>query len=1371
MKNKRLTFFKVINSVILLLVVVVGIFGFLANNQEIKVEAAVKSGYLVNCGGSITFNSSTGQCLDLGTPIASECELGYSTTSTQFLLCGQKSNLSPGETLRYKVCQNGQTECDFEGNKYTGCNTVGSSDSGFVLCSTVSTTTTTTNQQGSSVTTTTTKINKTDSKAGITCDITITNFNVVDSRKTNLNYTLGDCVKDGAKLPNASFSCIAWVIAGAKDANDVKFGCSGGDEAKALTFDEGGMVVWDSDQCYAFFTATGSACIKEGEIASACGGAGFGVSSFNRTLFGLTVGAFPCAKKDFATFKAANPILSDIISGPEGIAGTAGGTLSDECKGARDAAIADNKKEFTCNNGQKYTINDQGQVVAPDGVTTYDNNGNAIKTATGDGKSTTEKAVDAAADLGKFIWQIGAGILAVILFIFGTIALVVLYFFGAIVLFFLSINPASADAFAVAAQPWGVLVGVANLIILAAFMYVGFGYLLGIEDLKKNLGEFIQKIIYYAILLNFTLSGAATLVNIGYGMGNLIKVGYAGTTSGQELNYALMGNVLNSIGKVSLLRCGDKTADCVIYDNQKGGSPDFFKFPDLGKAFGSPDSATQSAVREGMALIMAGFAIYVFWRVLKVVLFRFVGIWMIMILSPLGLASYFSPIESWQSLGKNMWGKFLKFVLFYPAFIFALILVNLLSGTFSTRFVKSDTQVAASSGFLESLVSATSVVLGAVVSMTALYYVTKYFADSFDEDMGKIGEAVGKGWEGTKKGFSGAWNTTKFAHRNTIGLGGRLGNTAIKAGFKATGNEKAYDALSEKFKTGPLRSVGNFLTGKTMYNMEARAKVLKNAWEGRKNINKMEIEGEMGRQEAFTEASLRKIPGYLGGNFIADGLNATEGAHFKNALREDLDDEYVHEIAKDVGESRAGDVVKGKPYGNSQMKKAIRGMVKRNEVGEQFKEMYEQALKEGNIEILQMIATSPLLKDKAKDLYRDLDQDARKAVQSKYGSFLQSDTSVVLNAESNARDRNHSLSNIDMADDNYRTAYTNELQKMANDGDKDAERRLKNIKSSKDKTVSTVKARAEANINGADYDKVIQGLSQSIQSQTYKQTSDQLEQINSGAADIKQQFEDGLNGIDKMNEAQFEQFTNTHGFTDLHQDLKNDTDLKEDFESRKLAFKKAVEGVKDAEKVLQSTPVKQLQKESEVLQAHTNNTASSQQYKELGLIKGGLETSLKTDFEDIALQEYQNSEEYKEDSKHFRTVNPKLSAEGARAEALKQKQQALKASSAKIQEHVRIAATETDVAKKEEARQKAKDEVSKHVATGWGNAHNGIDSVVDNTQASGSWDADLVNHGQNQANITPPDRVAKIDEQIGAEIRNKAVLKNEIIPDDINPEY
>ncbi|MFM5956919.1 MAG: hypothetical protein ACKOQ2_07095, partial [Dolichospermum sp.] len=129
----------------------------------------------------------------------------------------------------------------------------------------------------------------------------------------------------------------------------------------------------------------------------------------------------------------------------------------------------------------------------------------------------------------------------------------------------------------------------------------------------------------------------------------------------------------------SLLRCGDKTADCVIYDNKKGGSPNFFKFPDLGKAFGSPDGAIQSAIREGLALIMAGFAIYVFWRVLKVVLFRFVGIWMIMILSPLGLASYFSPIESWQSLGKNMWGKFLKFVLFYPAFIFALILVNLLS--------------------------------------------------------------------------------------------------------------------------------------------------------------------------------------------------------------------------------------------------------------------------------------------------------------------------------------------------------------------------------------------------------------------------------------------------------------------------------------------------------------------------------------------------------------------------------------------------------------------------------------------------------------------------------------------------------------------
>jgi hypothetical protein len=55
--------------------------------------------------------------------------------------------------------------------------------------------------------------------------------------------------------------------------------------------------------------------------------------------------------------------------------GSNGVTLSDECQGSRDAAIADNKKEFSCDNGKKYTINDKGDVVdngGSNGVTLSD---------------------------------------------------------------------------------------------------------------------------------------------------------------------------------------------------------------------------------------------------------------------------------------------------------------------------------------------------------------------------------------------------------------------------------------------------------------------------------------------------------------------------------------------------------------------------------------------------------------------------------------------------------------------------------------------------------------------------------------------------------------------------------------------------------------------------------------------------------------------------------------------------------------------------------------------------------------------------------------------------------------------------------------
>lgn len=1355
MKNKKFTFFKIINAVILVFISVIGLVSFLSTHQEIKAEAAVKSGNLVEVDTLGKFPEGVSGCGERSVKYEIVPDVGVSYT----YLC-----TSGGSGNLYYQVDNCTTEGCVDGtNKYTDCGDIGIA----FLCRTETPTSakpgdTTNSKSGTTLT---------DQKAGITCDITVTDFKIVNEKKINLNYTLGDCTKDGAKLPNASFSCIAWVVAGDEKADDVQFGCAGGDEAKALTFDEGGALVWDSDQCYAFFTASGSTCIKEGEISSACGGTGFGVSSFNRTLFGLTVGAFPCAKKDFATFKAANPILSDIVSGPDGITGNGGGTLSDDCKGARDAAIADKKKEFTCNNGQKYTIDDKGQVVAPDGVTKYDSSGNKIQTSTSDGKTTVDKAVDATADLGKFIWQIAAGIFATLLFYINGIVFAVLYFFGAIVLFFLSINPAAGSAFDVASKPWGILVGVANAIILASFMYVGFGYLLGVESLKKNLGEFIQKIIYYAILLNFTLSGAATLVNIGYGMGNLIKVSYAGTTNGQELNYALSGNLLNSIGKVSLIRCGNQgVKDCVVYDN-KTGKPDFFKSNNLGGIFGKPESAGEAVIREGISLVMAGFAIYVFWRVLKIVVFRFVGIWMIMILSPLGLASYFSPVESWQSLGKEMWDKFIKFVLFYPAFIFALILVNLLSGTFSSKYTAIDSKVVgAGTSATESLLNSTSVILGAVVSMTALYYVTKYFADSFDADMGKVIES-------TKKGASAGWNVAKKG-MYVAGAGGRVANGALRGGLrKVTGSDKFYDKIQNNLNKTPIvgaafRTAGNFLTGRTLYDLEQKAVSAKRVWTGIQNTGKMDLERNAGEQDVYNSAFIRQTVGRaLGAVGMNNVLDNVDDDPLKGTLVEDLDNEYVLNRAKSKGGDRKDAVVKGVNRDTTDMTHALRAMVKRGGTSEAFPEIFSQALKEGNTEVLQMIENDTLLAEEAKKMYKELDTEARKKVSEKYGNFLENPTQIDLNARGKARDRNYVPTNLELMNKQWLDAYRDELENsnlsFKKDKQDSLERQLKG-------DVPTARRRASANIHGADSDNVNTTLKASVKAETYKKTSDSLNQAKqSQTPQQQQQFQNDVENIMNMKEAEFEQFLNTNGLNDLHQDIKQDPEMKNDLASRKLAVKEAIKGVQSAGSVLNSTPIKKAQKEAEVLSKHNdpNSQVSNNEYKELALVTDGLKVEMESQFEQIAMREYQaNNTALQSDIAQIRNNNSKLSHEEAHEKALEEKQKRVKVSSEKIKENLRVATSSQNRVEIEEARKQAKKEAARHLsATEVTNVHDNIDRVVNKTNQG--WDQNLVSNGQNYANnvqANNPNRVQEINEKVGQQIRNQAILNNQIDPDNIN---
>lgn len=1380
MKNKKFTFLKTLNVVLLLLITIVGLFGFLKSNQEIKVEAAVKSGYIVLTTSSVEQPSGT------------NCSQLSKVTSFTYYIC-ETSNLSEKGQLYFKVDGCNSAQCVDGEDSYEPCGPESFSQ-GVYLC-----------KNKTSKTSAGNKIS-TLSDNGYSCEVT-------DNGKSPDGEDLYGmkCQKEGKDI--RSDFCVAFRTS-EDSSQPLSLSCTpkymiftNATLATSTTSGSGdnsfSATIWDVSGGYVFLTDKGSLYLNKDTFGNGVDGVCQPARLLNVVVWFSAVAdvtsgnSYSCSgASDLGDFKTQLVTKSgldkkkDVISRIISNISESSKALVDSLKNCKDtpyAQLTNDKQKADakklkadatdttvfqlCEGGIVAIKNGDKTTAIVGGVTQdYDATTGGIINTTTTAKGTNA-IVDAAANLGTFIWQIAAGVLATLLFYINGIVFAVLYFFGAIVLFFLSINPASSDAFQVAAQPWGILVGVANAIILASFMYVGFGYLLGIENLKQNLGEFIQKIIYYALLLNFTLSGAATLVNIGYGMGNLIKVAYAGTTNGQELNYALSGNLLNSIGRVSLIRCGNQGAkDCVIYDNNTG-KPDFFKSNNLGGIFGKPESAGEAAIREGISLVMAGFAIYVFWRVLKVVVFRFVGIWLIMILSPIGLASFFSPVESWQTLGKGMWDKFWKFVLFYPAFIFALILVNLLSGTFSAKYTAIDSKVVgADTSATESLLNSTSVILGAVVSMTALYYVTKYFADSFDADMGKVGEAVGKGWEGTKKGFSGAMKVGKAGHRTLTAPVRWVGKPLAKAAFKAVGQEKAFNNLEEFAKTNPLgRTVGDLLTGKTLHSLEARGNAAKRVWEGIQTMNEAEIKGRMAEEEVYASASLRKAG-------MGKFLDKAKGDPLKNVAKSDLTAKNLNKIAEDKGDDARNSVTEEVALSSSDMKMSLRGMLERGAVDEdRFKDIFNQALKNGDYEVLEILAANKLFLDEARKVAGkgDLDKEAKAKVSSEYGLFLSTEVSRRRNAQGKA-DKNETLNGINLLDDSYAGDYNKRVQGNADNGDIDAQNLARKVgindenpgQLSRNQLASRKesKERAESRISEADYEATVNALND-VKGQMYQTTANNLQNLNN---DKQDSLKEGLDKIHQMNEGQLAQFTKDHGLDEIHQELKSHEGLKDDVASQKLALKKAVQGIQEAQAQLKTPVAKQAQKEAEVLQKHQAGTATNEDHVQLGIIKGGLDPHLENDFVQVAINEYSASAEIEEDAKAIlRRDSSVKGISEAKQKAQKQKQKDLQRSKKKIQEQVRAAHAETDAAEKARLVQSAKDEVSKHIQTNTGAAHAGIDDVVNNN-TGGAWSANLAVTGQNEANSgNIVEKIREANEKFGEELRRQVVSTKQINPEDI----
>lgn len=1103
-------------NLVLLLVVVLGFAGNLGGN--LKVEAATKSGYFVSArSASEAAGFGATGCEDIG--------------SKDFIFCANAPdpNSRLDAALQYIPDGCKEATCKDGNDTYSGCKPA------FVnatvwSCDAKSTATTATGSNGTTTVTSSNK--KTLSSNGKTCDIEF-NGNL-DKTKINKLYLsnckdsngpvkdpqLAGCVGFVNKNNEIGFNCDRKYIAFG-DPNDgtktsfesVENWVDGNDGRVFVTSDGGTLFIENSIGLppVPFGNAVDRVCFDFAKAASKLipvAGLVFTAQQAGQSLVGEI---FACTNKNsFSEFINA---MKDEVKGPQsGLVGnivqgptaTKPGSLiankekcqkltlaqvndikskTDDKSKKQAAQIAKIEKEGGWDGKSDLELCNDGALVCTAkanaaagvstcvdptlGMTDYGANGGRVTNAAA---AESKNPLDA---IVEFVVKVASIALALVLYVFTMIGLVVLFFFGLMVLYFLDINPAALNFVDVAQKPWGLLASVGNILILGAFMYVGFGYMMGIANMKKNLGDFLLKIIYYAMLLNFTLLGAATIVNVGYGVGNLIKYAYASSSSKQDINTSLMGNIIGPIGKISYLRCPNPDSpECNFKIAQDTNI--------LGQAAGNPgggitslwkdsNTAIAGAVAEGVTLIMIGFAIYVFWKALYVVFYRIVALWMLMVLSPIALASYFSPVDEWKSIGKTMFDKFWKLVLFYPCFIFALVLVNTMSGAFSSAArsassaAKPNTSSAlnAASGtgttpfsisvFADSVTSNPAAafqsmaitILGAAVAMMGLWAVTKYFTDSFEADMGKIGGGIKAGYEGAKTGFNVAKKGLYGAATPLRAIGG-LANKGLKAaGFDTT------EAMKKLEKTGRgrllatgLRTVGGVLSGKSLYQLEAKAKTMKTAlWDGAKKRVQEDLDGTMAAETARTTLALRKTPGWVGDG-VRHLMDATE-LEGRGTSREDMVEFYANGEAQDYinsEEQNAKDAVvsskkrKNEKLRNNQLKNlfkkidqmSIQDAVKALESDSNASDIVDDALKNDDNRFLEKFASNDKFKEYVRKLHKDkrLSKEAMDAIKDKYISFNNDAKTRKARALSQGALENFSPSTTDLMDSDYNRDFT-----------------------------------------------------------------------------------------------------------------------------------------------------------------------------------------------------------------------------------------------------------------------------------------------------------------------------------------------------------
>jgi hypothetical protein len=687
-------------------------------------------------------------------------------------------------------------------------------------------------------------------------------------------------------------------------------------------------------------------------------------------------------------------------------------------------------------------------------------------------------------------------IITAIAWVLGAFGLILTFFLSMLTLMIMMINPASNANIVVAAEVWGIFAGIANLIAFGSIVFFGLMKVLDVKNYSdRNVGDFILKVIFYAVLINFTLLTTAALVNIGYSFGILLIVSRGGDPNNLDsMAQILMGDILKSIARFSYIRCGKVECEAAGFKATSEVSSRGFGdiFSPLGSGFDKAlGPLVGNAIGELLFFFILVIAIGALIKLFKVALYRLIAVWVLMITSPVALASYFSGIEEWQTFGKQWLERLITSILFFPAVIFALIMISLMSGAFgnvinsSAIFATSSTAKSITSSsvsvssqdfgsygdnFNKTIQFVVDNIIAGAFTIGGLYAVAGYFEDKFKGDVEAVKAGAGEIWQGAKD----------VAYKNPASALARgVGSVASKTKYGKKFSAFADKQLNNLSKSGPfgsgrlaagvIRGAGRLtkdtLSGRVLDLAESKIGTLKALTvDSLSNIKKKDIEGRIEEDKIRDVAFLKRLPGI--GNTLGYYADNSGSLPFRGATGKDLDDLdkiskngelYTESKARDTRSEAERKIINDENVIDEDLQfkrlKDISEALEKGKYNDEYQDLLVDLINKsyGNNKLFEAIAVDKNLSEKVGKLKRNggFNDKASKEIEDNYLALAsEKEKEIQSNAKRDASDFSEGRkqpSSANLLNETYRKQFEERLKEISGEDSKDY-RRYESVK-------------------------------------------------------------------------------------------------------------------------------------------------------------------------------------------------------------------------------------------------------------------------------------------------------------------------------------